>query len=123
MYFQAYAWNYLTMFTTNRIIGVNNGSYGHLVDTFLNIMLCLPAALALCLLQPRKLLLYTALAVLPCFVWQYRLFITDTTLFMQWRSFIYGALSVLLTLPITVLIVHFGLNLVKPNYAIKGTSA
>jgi hypothetical protein len=73
-------------------------------DNTINLALCLPAAFALRALRPRKLWLYLALAVIPGFLWQSRLLLTDTAWFSYWTIFVPGALMELLTLPVAVLI-------------------
>ena len=75
-------------------------------DLLVNIFLCLPAAFVLCCLRPSNLALYLPLSVIPSFVWQYRLFFDDTSLFQHWNIFVPGVLLSLIPLPIAALIIR-----------------
>jgi hypothetical protein len=69
-------------------------------DTVINIVLCLPAALVLRRLSPRKPLTYLAIAVLTGFLWSYRLvFEHPLPLEVGYGMFIYGMLLTLVMLP------------------------
>ncbi len=74
-----------------------------LIDVLINVSLCLPAAYAICRLSPGKLLVYLPLAVIPGFIWQYRLFFEDSTLFRDWAIFVPGVMLALFSLPLAVL--------------------
>ena len=73
-------------------------------DNTVNLALCMPAAIALCTLRPRKLWLYLILAIVPGFLWNSRLLLTDTSWLSHWTIFVPGVLMELLTLPVAVLV-------------------
>ena len=68
----------------------------------MNVLLCLPAAYAICKLRPRKLGIYVPLAVVPIFLWEYWP-VVGPVLGEHWSAYTSRALSVLLMLPIAVL--------------------
>jgi hypothetical protein len=78
-------------------------------DFLLNILFCLPVAFVICRLRPEKIVLYTALAVVPAFVWTNRLLISEPerlTLFVPWYSFVPGWIFGLVSIPLAVFIVN-----------------
>jgi hypothetical protein len=77
----------------------------YIYDLLLNILLCIPAAYLLSRLQPQKLALYLALAVLPGFLWQYSSLFTNPTSFSPFLTFVPGITMALLMLPLASLIV------------------
>ena len=106
-----YFWTGMTLYVQHAPWLVSHGVTGTslksiliVFDTAINLLLCLPAAFALCALRPRKIAIYLAVAVIPGFLWQYRLFFSDATLFENWTIFIPGALSAAFTLPLAVLV-------------------
>jgi hypothetical protein len=114
MFVLIYFWAYLTLYVQYVPWLVSHGITGtslrvllHTFDTTVNLLLCLPAAFALCALRPRSLPAYLAVAVIPGFIWQYRLFFSEPILFEDWTIFIPGALSAALTLPVAVLVARF----------------
>ena len=74
------------------------------LDSVINVVLCIPAAYVLCLLKPRRLGLYLTAAVLPGFLWQYRLVVEDPSAFSPLAPFLPGILTALLILPLTTLV-------------------
>jgi hypothetical protein len=108
-----FAWSYIATYSplpqwliSNGILGATLYVIVFISDSIFNVALCLPAAYVLCRLRPRNITLYLLLAVLPGFVWQYRLVFTDPSAFSQVSLFVPGALSALLMLPAAVFIVH-----------------
>jgi hypothetical protein len=77
----------------------------YIYDLFLNILLCIPAAYLLSRLQPQKLALYLALAVLPGFIWQHSNLFTNPTTFSPFLTFVPGITMALLMLPLASLAV------------------
>jgi hypothetical protein len=77
-----------------------------MVDSLINILLCLPAAYILCKLRPRKLPLYLILAVVPGFLWQYRLVFVQPAAFSNFTAFLPGILSAVFMLPVATAIVR-----------------
>ena len=76
-------------------------------DVIINLVLSLPAAYVLCSLRPKNLLpLYLALAVIPVFVWNYRLVFTDPDSFADWAAFLPGIVISLVVLPIAALLMR-----------------
>lgn len=91
-----------------------------LSDALLNVILCLPAAYALCRLKPPRLLVYLIVAIVPGFLWGYRLFFTDASLVRYWPMFIPGLLLALLPLPLAALLVRRVLVHRTPNNSWRG---
>ena len=89
-----------------------------LADTATTVILCIPAACLLLLLRPRRLWLYTLLAVLPSFVWLNRE-LPGTVVPLPWGQVILGWVPELLALPGAVCLVRFiasaSNNSFKPN--------
>jgi hypothetical protein len=77
----------------------------YIYDLFLNILLCIPAAYLLSRLQPQKLALYLALAVLPGFIWQHSNLFTNPTTFSPFLTYVPGITMALLMLPLASLAV------------------
>jgi hypothetical protein len=74
-------------------------------DLVLNVLLCLPAAYAICKLRPAKLAAYLPAAVVPGFVWQYAPLLSAPVV-MPLSQFIPGILSAIVMLPLAVLVVR-----------------
>jgi hypothetical protein len=77
-----------------------------MVDSLINILLCLPAAYILCKLRPRKLPLYLILAVVPGFLWKYRMVFIEPAAFSNFTAFLPGILSAVFMLPVATAIVR-----------------
>lgn len=77
-----------------------------LSDSLLNVILCLPAAYAICRLKPPRLVVYLILAIVPGFIWQYRLFFSDTSLLKDWAIFVPGVFLALVPLPLAALLLR-----------------
>ena len=125
-YLLVLCWAYIAMYTPLPQWLIAQGATGATLravlfatDFSISVLLSAPAAFLLCVLQPRKLLLYLLLAVLPGFVWQYSNVLGDTTLLKDWRLFLPGALSALLALPVAALIVQRAKPRVAPNNSFK----
>jgi hypothetical protein len=108
-----YFWNVMTLYVqhvpwlvAHGVTGSSLKAFLFVFDTAINLLLCLPAAFALCALRPQRLAIYLAAAVIPSFVWQYRLFFSDSAPIDNWTIFIPGALVAALTLPFAVLVVR-----------------
>ncbi len=79
------------------------------IDFVVNVLLCIPAAYLICKLRPKRLSLYTLLAVIPVFLWRNRLFIIEPERlgqFIPWYSYVPGWITELTIIPLAVLIVH-----------------
>jgi hypothetical protein len=108
-----YCWRFISMYSQLPTWAIESGIRGasftiffFIFDLLLNIIICLPAAYALCKLRPQKLLVYLPFAVIPSFLWQYRLVFTDPSAFQNWTLFAPRAFSALFMLPIAVLIIY-----------------
>jgi hypothetical protein len=66
----------------------------------------LPAAYVLCRLRPRRILVYLVLAVVPGFLWQYRIVFVDAAAFGNAMAFIPGLLLTALMLPVAAAVVR-----------------
>lgn len=91
-------------------------------DFGVSVILCLPAALLLCMLRPNKPWAYVALAVIPSFIWQYRLVLGDPALFRYWALFLPGALAALFMLPVAAFVVQHATSRGAPNNSFKPTA-
>jgi hypothetical protein len=108
-----YSWNYLAVYSpipswlvTHGITGFSWKAILYAQDWLINIMLCLPAAYVLCKLRPRKIFVYAVLAVVPSFLWQYRLVFVDPAAFSNTMAFLPGILSTAFMLPAAVALVR-----------------
>lgn len=106
MFVLIYFWEWMTLYVQHLPWLLSHGVHGvwlkallFVFDNSINVALCLPAAFAICSLRPRRLVMYVVVAVLPGFLWDYRLFFMNTTLFQNWSVFLPGALSAAFTLP------------------------
>jgi hypothetical protein len=104
-----YCWVYIATYNPlpiwlvhSHITGTLNHVVVGFVDFAINVLLCLPAAYAICKLRPRKLGVYVPLAVVPVFLWAYWP-VLGPVLGESWLAYIPRALSVLLMLPVAVL--------------------
>jgi hypothetical protein len=104
-----YCWVYIGIYnplpiwlTLSHITGTLNHFVVGSVDLAINVLLCLPAAYAICKLQPRKLGIYVPFAVIPVFLWGYWPALGPIP-GESWSAYIPRAVSVLLMLPIAVL--------------------
>lgn len=86
------------------------------------VLLCLPAALLLCKLRPAKPWAYVALAVIPGFIWQYRLVLGDGALLRHWALFLPGAFAALFMLPVAAFVVRRGTSRGAPDKSFKPTA-
>ena len=109
-----YCWAYIAMYTPIPrwllSLGMRGTAFYALVfviDFLTGVVLCLPAALALRQLRPRRLPAYLIAAVLPGFLWQYRLLFQDPSAFREFGQLIPGILSALLVLPIAVAVLSW----------------
>lgn len=126
MFFLVWLWGYITIYTPIpnwlHTLGVR-GSVLHIVvflsDALSSIVFCLPAAYALCRLKPPMLFIYLILAIVPGFIWQYRLFIVDPLLFKLWTLFVPGVLLTLLPLPVAALAMRRALSPNSPNQRLE----
>ncbi|MBB6241572.1 hypothetical protein [Rhodanobacter sp. MP1X3] len=108
-----YSWNYLAVYSpipswlaTHGITGFSWKAILYAQDWLINITLCLPAAYVLCKLRPRKIFVYAVLAVVPSFLWQYRLVFVDRAAFSNTMAFLPGILSTAFMLPAAVALVR-----------------
>jgi hypothetical protein len=122
MYCVTILWGYISIYTPLPRWLITLGLHGsalHAVvflgDTLLNIIFCLPVAYAFCRLRPPRLPVYLILAIVPGFIWQYRLFFTDTPLLKDWTIFVPGVLLALVPLPLAALLLRRVLVHRAPN--------
>ena len=108
-----YSWRFISMYSQLPTWAIDSGIRGasfsiffFIFDLLLNLILCLPAAYVLCRLRPQRLLVYLPFAVIPGFLWQYRLVFTDPLAFYNWTVFAPGAFSAMFMLPIAALIIY-----------------
>jgi ribose/xylose/arabinose/galactoside ABC-type transport system permease subunit len=113
MYLLGILWGYISIYTPLHRWLLTLGLKGtalHIVvflsDSLLNVIFCLPAAYAICRLKPPRLPVYLILAIVPGFIWQYRLFFTDTSLLKDWAIFVPGVLLALVPLPLAALLLR-----------------
>jgi hypothetical protein len=113
MYCVIILWGYISIYTPLPRWLITLGLHGtalHAVvflgDALLNIIFCLPVAYAICRLKPPRLPVYLILAIVPGFIWQYRLFLTDTSLLKNWTMFVPGVLLALVPLPLAALLLR-----------------
>ena len=106
-------WAYLATYSPIPLWLVSHGVTGlslrgtlSIVDWIINILLCLPAAYVLCKLRPRKLPLYLIFAVVPGFLWQYRLFFIEPAAFSNFTALLPGILSAMFMLPAATAVVY-----------------
>ena len=108
-----YLWSYITLYSSLPVWALEHGLKGSSFTIFffsfgllINTILCLPAAYAIHKLRPQRLSIYLPLAVIPGFLWEYRLAFTDPSAFADWTLFAPGVISSLLILPLAVFIIH-----------------
>lgn len=113
MYVLMILWGYISVYTPLPRLLVSLGLRGaafqsvvFLCDALTNIVLCLPVAYLICKLRPPRLLAYLVLAIAPSFIWQYRLFLSDMSLFRLWALFVPGVVLTLAPLPLAALLVR-----------------
>jgi hypothetical protein len=113
MYFVMILWGYIGAYTplprwllTLGLKGTALHAVVFLSDSLLNVIFCLPAAYAICRLKPPRLAVYLILAIVPGFIWQYRLFFPDTSLLKNWTMFVPGVLLYLVPLPLAALLLR-----------------
>ena len=109
-----YCWAYIAAYTPIPHWLLSLGIRGTLfyalvfaIDFLTSVVLCLPAALAIRQLRPRKLPAYLIAAVVPGFLWEYRLLFQNPAPFnefglREFGLFTTGILSTLLVLPAAV---------------------
>ena|SRR3990167_6006040 len=108
-------WTYFPIYSPITPLGISawiHGSFSwptiFVIDTIINLILCLPAAWVILKLRPQRWVIYLVVAVVPGFLWQFENFWLDPSLFQQWRMFLPGAITAALTLPASFLILrHF----------------
>jgi hypothetical protein len=108
-----YSWDYLAVHSpipswlaTHGVTGFSWKAILYAQDWLFNVALCLPAAYILCELRPRKLFVYLVLAVVPGFLWQYRLVFVDPAAFGNVMTFLPVILLTAFMLPVAVALVH-----------------
>jgi hypothetical protein len=113
MYLLTILWGYISAYTplprwllTLGLKGTALHTVVFLSDSLLNVIFCLPAAYAICRLKPPRLTVYLILAIVPGFIWQCRLFFTDTSLLKNWAMFVPGVLLALVPLPLAALLLR-----------------
>ena len=119
-------WAFIGMYTPlprwlieSGVTGSTLRSILFVLDFAVSVLLCVPAAYLLCKLRPSKPWIYLALAVMPGFIWQYRLVLGDAVLLRDWALFLPGALAALFMLPVATLIVHRVTSRGAPNNSFK----
>jgi hypothetical protein len=113
MYCVTILWGYISIYTPlpRWLIALGlHGSALHgvvfLGDAILNVIFCLPFAYAFCMFRPPRLPVYLILAIVPGFIWEYRLFFTDMPLPKDWTIFVPGVLLALAPLPLAALLLR-----------------
>ena len=124
-----WCWAYIGMYTPLPRWLIEQGITGSSLRAILfvsgfvvSVLLCVPAALLLYRLRPKKLWLYLALAVLPGFLWEYRIVLGDSTLHRHWDLFLPGALATLFMLPVAAFVVQRAMSRSAPNNSFKPTA-
>lgn len=112
-YLTVWVWAYVGIYTPLPHWLISNGFAGSTfkgilfaADFLTNMALCVPAAYLLCKLRPTKLWVCLVAALLPSFLWQYRLVLGDTALLQNWQMFFPGALLGVLPLSATAFIIQ-----------------
>ncbi|MBS0579297.1 MAG: hypothetical protein JSR36_08555 [Proteobacteria bacterium] len=115
-------WGYISAYTpvpkwllTHGLKGRTLHSIVFLVDLATSLVLCLPLAYALCTLRPTRLPVYLLAALLPGFIWQYRLFLTDASLLHDVTTFVPGVVLWLLPLPLAATLIKQASFVRTPN--------
>jgi hypothetical protein len=90
-----------------------------ITDFIISVCFCLPAAYLLLKLRPRNLWWHLTLAVIPAFLWQYRLLLSGQPLALSFTSFVPGMFSQLLMLPTAVFVLSHLATSVRPNNSFK----
>jgi hypothetical protein len=113
MYLLTFLWGYIAAYTplprwllTLGLKGTALHVVVFLSDSLLNVILCLPAAYAICRLKPPRLVVYLIVAIVPGFIWEYRLFFSHTSLLKDWAMFVPGVLLALAPLPLAALLLR-----------------
>ena len=116
-----YCWNYIAFYSPLFLwlasLGARSATLHALVfaaDSAVTVALCVPAAFLLCQLRPRRLPVYLIAAVIPGFIWQYRLVLQDPSTVQDFWQFVPGILSALLVLPVAT---FFVMRISKPSHA------
>ena len=111
--FLTFCWKYLSIYVTEIPLHLNleisDSLKFNLFDIVVNILLSVPAGYLIYKLQPRKLLLYLTLAIVPSFLWlNINLIIEPSSFFeyVPWYTFLPGWLYLLFSIPIAILIIH-----------------
>ena len=119
-------WAYIAMYTplpqwliAHGVTGTSLRAVLFATDFSISVLLSIPAAFLLCVLQPRQLVLYLLLAVVPGFLWQYSNLLEDTSVLNDWQLFLPGALSFVLALPVAAFIAQRTKPWVAPNNSFK----
>lgn len=84
-------------------------------DLLITVVLSLPVALLLCLLRPRRLLIYTLFAVVPTFLFWNWSWVGNPQFVSLWRSILAAWSGQLLMVPLAVLLVRSRLDGEPPN--------
>ena len=111
--FLTFCWGYIAMYSPqtpwNLSFEISESLKFSLFDIVVNILLSFPAGYLIYKLQPRKLLLYIALAIVPSFLWLNRNFIIEPSNvfeYTSWYMFLPGWLYLLFSIPVAILIIH-----------------
>ena len=111
--FLTFCWKYISIYVSHipraLIFEISESLKFSLFDIIVNILLSIPAAYLIYKLQPRKLLLYMALAIVPSFLWLNINLIIEPSSFLEyvpWYTFLPGWLYLLFSIPIAILIIH-----------------
>ena len=127
MYLLTILWGYISAYTplprwllTLGLKGTAFHAVVFLSDSLLNVIFCLAAAYGICRLRPPRLPVYLILAIVPGFIWQYRLFFNDTSLLKHWAMFVPGVLLALVPLPLAALLLRRVLDHRAPNNRWRG---
>lgn len=81
----------------------------YLLSFFIVVVLSLPGAYGICRLQPKKLIFYTTLAILPFVLWESRFLFSESRQlapYMQWDTFIFGLVFGTTPFALAVFLMH-----------------
>lgn len=92
-------------------------------DLAINVVLCLPLAFCVCALVPRRLVLNTASAMLPVFVWTNVAIIGHPYWSQIWPSVTVAWAGELLMLPLAVLLLRRRVGGEPPNHALQSDTS
>ena len=126
MYLLLFCWTYIAVNSplpswriAHGILGFGLSALLWVADFTVSVGLCLPAAYVLLRLRPRTLWWHLTLAVIPAFLWQYRLLLSGQPQALSFTAFLPGMISQALMLPAAVFVLLCITASVAPNNSFK----